>query len=134
MKEKLRRIVIVTRPKETLGYYEYFMDTRRRRFILLPSKEPGLFEQALKNISEGKNPSDWVLTRPSEKDFGIKITPVLQNCFYRWEDDIYYFPNDNVKNEWFDWHWKEYELEEDSEISDIHGVKVKRIVGTVHSD
>ncbi len=61
MKKHLKRIVVVTRPKEALGYYEYFIDVRKKRFIFLPSRELKYFEKALYNISEGKNPSGYDL-------------------------------------------------------------------------
>ncbi len=134
MKRFLRRIVIITRPKENLGYYEYFIDIRKRRFLFFPSKELEYFEKALINISEGKNPSDWVLTRPSKKDKGIKVQPISESCFYTWDDEIYFFPNDDIRNEWLDWHWKKYQFEDDNKISDIHGLKVRRIKGEVHSE
>jgi hypothetical protein len=134
MKKHLKRIVLVTRPKEVLGYYEYFIDVRKKRFTFLPSKELKSFEKALYNISEGKNPSGWILTEPSEDDIGIRIKPLSENCFYKWEDDLYFFPNDKIKNEWFEWHWKNYELLDDNEIAELHGIKVRKIIGTTYSD
>jgi len=130
MKKHIKRVVIITRPKESLGYYEYFIDIRKKRFLLFPSNELKLFTKALHNISEGKNPSKWILTKPSEKDFGIQIKPISENCFYQWDDDLYYFPNNEIKEVWFNWNWINYQL---SNVGEIHGIRVKKIIGTTYS-
>ena len=134
MKKTLKRIVIVTRPKEQFGYYEYFIDVRKKRFLFFPSNELEYFEKALLNISLGKNPSGWMLTKPSEKDKGIEIQPMSDNYFYTWDDEIYFFPNNSIRDEWLNYHWKKYRLEDDKEIFDIHGLNVRRITGEAYSD
>lgn len=132
MKPYQRKIEIVTRPKESHGFYEYLMDIRQSRFLFFKSKELALFEKALGNISEGKNPSGWNLTRPSEKDFGLDILPFSENAFYLYKNDIFFFPNEAIMKEWFEWHWQEYSIEDDDKLKFIHGVKVKRIKGKLH--
>ncbi len=134
MKKTLKRIVIITRPKEQLGHYEYFIDVRKKRFLFFPANELEYFEKALLNISSGKNPSDWVLTKPSEKDKGIVVEPISDNCFYAWDDEIYFFPNNSIRDEWLNYHWQKYQIEDDIELSDIHGLKVRRIKGEAYSD
>jgi len=131
MKDYSRKIQIVTRPKEALGFYEYFMDTRKRRYILLPSDEPQLFQTAIENIRTGKNPGGWVLTKPSEKDKGIYVMPFSQNAFYVTEGDTFFFPNQDILNEWLEWHWTKCTIENSNE--NIFGIPIKYIKGTLYS-
>lgn len=109
-KADYQRVVIITRPKEELGFYEYFVQKRAFFKEFYEGREARLFEKALLNISRGENPSGWVLSRPSEQDRGLEIAPLENSNFIRWGTDLYYFPNAKVREDWLAYHWKSYEL------------------------
>lgn len=124
MNRYLRCIKIITRPKDRLGYYEYYMDTRKRRFLLLPSREPSLFITALKGIARGENPSGWIISRPSTKDLGLKIDPVEDFVFYRLDDALLFFPNEKLKIEWIEYNLSSHYVTEPSPSVSIGGIRV----------
>ena len=97
--------MIITRPREALGFYEYFVRSRTFFRKFRETRESHRFQRALRNISKGENPSGWVLTRPSPKDKGIEVAPFAASNFIRWGADLYYFPNATVRDEWLNYHW-----------------------------
>jgi hypothetical protein len=98
------------RPKEALGFYEYFVRKRSLLRKFFEAREARMFKRALRNISDGENPSGWVLAQPSSADRDITLDPFAENDFIRWETDLYYFPNERVRKEWLDYHWEEFRL------------------------
>jgi len=124
VKHYLTCIKIITRPKDRLGYYEYYMDTRKRQFFLFPSREPDLFIAALTRIARGVNPSGWIITRPSEKEVGLKIDPVKDFVFYRLDDALLFFPNRQLKAEWVEYNLSSQRISEPSPPITIGGIKV----------
>lgn len=132
MKKYWRRIQIITRPKEKYGFYEYFMDTRKKKYFFFPPEEPKLFQQAIRNIKLGENPSDWCLTKPSGKDKGIQIIPMEQNAFYVADGTTFFFPNNEVFDTWLNFHWKVFKIVETNE--KLFGISVKYIEGELYKE
>ncbi len=129
MKHYFRCIKIITRPKDRLGYYEYYMDIRKRRFLLFPSKEPSLFIAALMSIARGENPSGWILSRPSMKDFGLDVDPACDFVFYRLDGALLFFPNKKIQAEWIEYNLLSHRISEPSPSTTIGGIKVLDMTG-----
>ena len=79
--------LIESTPEESKAAKARLDAHRKKRFLFFPSNELEYFEKALLNISLGKNPSGWVLTKPSEKDKGIEVQPISDNCFYTHDNE-----------------------------------------------
>jgi len=117
-------IKIITRPKDPYGFYEYYMDTRDRRFVVLPSKEPKKFIRALKSISNGATRPDYFLTRPSKKDKGVKMDSPSEFILYRLSGALLFFPNKNLLNEWIKSNLSCHCISEPNPPQKIRGIRV----------
>ncbi len=92
------------------------------------SREPKLFISALERIRDNRNPGGWVLTRPSEKDRGLKADPISDFVFFSLDSVLLFFPNNEIFQEWLSENFSSYKISEPNPPEHIRNIKVLYIL------